>query len=123
MYVLMDTKKIDTFGWVEWLIATREKKGWTQSDLARASGVTRQTINDYESRRRVKPDIEMLWKISKALGYPDDFLPRLAGLLPAAIELDESAERIIQETSDLTPQEKEEVLAFINMKRNLRKKK
>jgi transcriptional regulator with XRE-family HTH domain len=81
MLAIMNTDK-DQFAWVEWLIKEREEQGLSQADLARKTGLTRTTISDYERRQRANPDIEALWKISTALGYPDDFLPRLAGLLP-----------------------------------------
>ena len=55
---------------------------WSQSELARRAGVTRQTINDYESMRRLEPDQKILVKISQALGFPPDHLPRLVGNLP-----------------------------------------
>jgi Predicted transcriptional regulators len=46
----MDTK--NDFAWVEWIVEEREKREWNQSTLARKVGITRQTVNDYESRRR-----------------------------------------------------------------------
>lgn len=123
MSVMTDNKKSDNWYWVEWLIAERQGKGWTQAELGRRAGTTRQTVNDYESRRRPKPDETILMNISKALDYPPVYLPRLAGLYPAAPNLDEDDEKIVYETQDLTHLEKEEVLAFIRMKKNLRKKK
>lgn len=86
MYVMTDT---DTWAWVEWLITKRQERGWSQSDLAREAGVTRQTVNDYESRRRANPDEKILAKISTALGFPPVHLPRLAGIYPEESELDE----------------------------------
>lgn len=74
---------MDKFNWVEWMIEKREAKGWSQSDLAEKVGTTRQTINDYERRRRKNPDEAILSKISEVFGEADDYLPRLAGLLPA----------------------------------------
>lgn len=123
MYAMADIKKTDNWTWVEWLIAEREKKGWSQAELGRRASVTRQTINDYESRRRPHPDEQILMRISKALEHPPIHLPRLAGLYPESPDVDEDTEKIIYESEDLTHQEKEEVLAFIHMKKNLRKKK
>jgi transcriptional regulator with XRE-family HTH domain len=122
MLAIMNTDK-DQFAWVEWLIKEREEQGLSQADLARKTGLTRTTISDYERRQRANPDIEALWKISTALGYPDDFLPRLAGLLPPAEGVDKNAVRIAHESRDLSQQDKEELLAFIHMKKNLRKRK
>lgn len=88
----MDTQ--NNFAWVEWIVDEREKREWSQSDLARKVGVSRQTINDYESRRRVTPDEGILSRISVEFGYPDDYLPRLAGLLPARRNEDEGQKRL-----------------------------
>jgi transcriptional regulator with XRE-family HTH domain len=117
----MDTK--DNFAWVEWIVAEREKREWSQSDLARKVGVTRQTINDYESRRRTNPDEKILVKISQTFGYPPEFLSRLAGQLPPALEMSEEMEQIMREVEKLPKDDQQEVLAFIRMKRNLRKSK
>lgn len=74
---------MDKFTWVEWIVEKRETKGWSQAQLAEKVGTTRQTINDYERRRRKNPDEAILAKISEVFGEADDYLPRLAGLLPA----------------------------------------
>ncbi len=101
MSVIMNTGK-DKFQWVDWMVRERKKKGWSQADLARAAEVTRTTISDYEKRIRTKPDIEVLWRISVALDYPDDYLPRLAGLLPPKRETDSWAETMVNLFSQLT---------------------
>lgn len=92
----MDTKTVtaDFFAWVEWIISERIKKGWSQSELARKAKTTRQTINDYESHRRVEPDPEILGRISLALGYPADHLVRIARVLPPIPQTDETLYRI-----------------------------
>jgi transcriptional regulator with XRE-family HTH domain len=123
MLAIMDTTKKDTFIWVDWIIKTRTEKGMTQADLARAAKLTRAAISDYEKRLRTKPDVNSLSRISEALGYPADFLPKLAKQFPDAMEADEETEQIIFEASKLNPQDRAEVIAFIRMKQNLRKKK
>lgn len=119
----MDTKEKDTFAWVEWIIEEREKHEWSQADLARKVGVTRQTINDYESRRRTQPDEKILVKISSVFGYPPEYLSRLAGQLPPALNMSEDMEKIMRDVEKLPKQDQQEVLAFIRMKINLRKAK
>lgn len=93
MYALMDTLK-DQFAWVEWIISERQKAGWSQSELARIAQTTRQTINDYEQRRRVEPDEKILARISVALRYPPEHLLRIAHLLPDDPPKDETLYRI-----------------------------
>lgn len=91
MYAMADT---DTFAWVEWLVAERERQNLTQSDLAKKAGLERATINGYERRRRANPDAESLSRISIALGYPPEYLPRLAKILPPAPDADPLLEQI-----------------------------
>jgi transcriptional regulator with XRE-family HTH domain len=111
---------MDNFG--EWLVAELERRDLTQSDLSRMSGLSRGTLSNIVSSTRGRGPSSLL-AIAKALKLPPEQVFRTAGLLPPALKSDEETERIVYEMSDLTPQEKEEVLAFINMKRNLRKRK
>ena len=90
----MDTKLLDQFEWVEWIVAERTKQGWSQSELARRAKTTRQTINDYEGRRRIEPDPEILGRISIALEYPAEHLVRVAKILPPEPNQDETLSRI-----------------------------
>ena len=121
MLATMNTKT-DKFYWVDWMIAEREKREMTQADLARASGLTRSAISDYENRQRANPDIKALASVSIALGYPAEHLKRMAGLLPQEQDIDDEVEQLVTEASKLNDRDREEVLAFIRMKQNFRKK-
>lgn len=120
---MLATMNNDLFQWVDWMVKEREKQGLSQADLARKTGLTRTAISDYEKRQRANPSVNALLKISVALGYPPEHLPRIAGILPPAVNIDEEIEQIVHEVDKLNRQDKEEVLAFIRMKQNLRKKK
>lgn len=78
MSELMDNQKKDEFEWVDVIIAERKKKNWTQANLAAATGLTRTTISDYEKRERTEPNVKALSLISVALGFPPDYLPKIA---------------------------------------------
>lgn len=53
------------------------KKGWRQSDLARESGLPRDSISTYV-RGVVRPTDDSLKKVAKALGVqPEDLLPNI----------------------------------------------
>lgn len=108
--------------WVDWMVKERENQGMSQADLAAATGLTRSTISDYEKRLRVKPDVDALAKISIALGYSSDYLPRLAWASLTPASLSEFAAKVNQQTTDFTDREKEELLAFIRIMNNLREK-
>lgn len=123
MSAVMDKMTVDNFAWVDFMIEEREKLGWSQADLARKVGTTRQTINDYESRRRANPDEKILVKISKALGYSALHLPRLAGLIPEEVGTDSEIDDIVEALGDFSKREKQELLAYINFLKNQRKNK
>lgn len=89
---MSSTMDTDNFFWADWITEQREKKGWSQSQLAREAEMNRQVVNDYENRRRTNPDTEYLAKISVALGYPPEHLPRLAKKLPPLPEEEEDQE-------------------------------
>ena len=58
----------------------REALGWSQSQLARASGVSQQNVSRIEQGKQM-PRVDMLAFIARALGAtPDDILTR-AGLI------------------------------------------
>jgi transcriptional regulator with XRE-family HTH domain len=115
--------KPDRFAWVDWIIAEREKMGMSQADLSRATGLTRATISDYESRQRPKPDIQALIKISEALGHDPLRLPRVAGIIPIDPETDDDVDDIVHEVRKMNKDDYPELLAYIRMKNNLRKKR
>lgn len=51
------------------VVALRTKKGWSQSDLARAVGKDRQAIEKLESGK-VNPTLYSLLEVAEALGLP-----------------------------------------------------
>lgn len=106
-----------------WLLKELEVRDMTQSQLARATGLSRQAISYYLGEKSKRPDDDALKQIARAFKIPPEQIYRAAGLLPTPANADEETEKIIYESQDLTEQEKEEVLAFIRLKKNLRKKK
>lgn len=122
MQTIMD-KASANVDWVDFIIGEREKRGWSQADPAEKIGSTRQTINNYESRRRTTPDEKLLVKISLALGYSALHLPRLAGLIPDEIKTDREIDDIVQALTGFSTDEKKEILAYINFLKNQRRKR
>lgn len=51
------------------IVELRKKKGWSQSDLARACGKDRQAIEKLENGK-VNPTLYTLLEISNSLGVP-----------------------------------------------------
>ncbi|MGC4769240.1 helix-turn-helix domain-containing protein [Micromonospora sp. DT44] len=69
--------------------AEQATRGWTDSELFRRSGVTRNTINGLKTRERVTAST--VNDLADALEIPRDEAHKLAGLVPADDEPDGEA--------------------------------
>lgn len=78
-----------------WLQKEREKRGWTQSDLARATGKDRAVINKIESGGAT-PALETFIAFSSALDYSLLDLLAEAGYIPKSGDLSSAKKRLIQ---------------------------
>jgi len=56
------------------IVLLRQKKGWSQIDLARAAGIPQPTICRLESGDIEQPKIMTLMKIARALEVSSDYL-------------------------------------------------
>jgi transcriptional regulator with XRE-family HTH domain len=70
------------------------KRGWSQSDLARAADLNRAVINKLLNGKS-HPQPATLEAISRALKIPVESTYRAAGLLPANSDTDETLEEAI----------------------------
>ena len=52
----------------------RERRGWTQAELAERADVTRATVNRLENGRPQSIDLKVLEKLGKALGVSPGLL-------------------------------------------------
>lgn len=101
---------LDSFS--EWLLLTLEKKGWSQSDLARAAHISTGTISDVVSgRRRVGKD--MATSIAGALKLPPEQVFRAAGILPPELD-DPWVEEMSHKLTRLSPGLRAVAERFIN---------
>jgi transcriptional regulator with XRE-family HTH domain len=78
----------------EWLQIEMDKRGWSQSDLARASDLNRAVINKLLNGKS-HPQPATLECISRALKVPIEMTYRAAGLLPNNPENDDAIEEAI----------------------------
>jgi transcriptional regulator with XRE-family HTH domain len=78
----------------EWLQAEMDKRGWSQSDLARSSDLNRAVINKLLNGKS-HPQPATLEAISRALRIPIEITYRAAGLLPNNTDNDETIEEAI----------------------------
>ena len=78
----------------EWLQIEMDKRGWSQSDLARSADLNRAVINKLLNGKS-HPQPSTLESISRALKMPLETTYRAAGLLPPAIDNDDAMEEAI----------------------------
>ena len=78
----------------EWLQAEMDKRGWSQSDLARYADLNRAVINKLLNGKS-HPQPSTLEAISRALKIPIEITYRAAGLLPTNPENDDALEEAI----------------------------
>lgn len=62
------------------LTILRIARGWTQDDLARATGVANSSISEYERGRKV-PELSTLRRLLDAMGYPLGAIDRTQGFI------------------------------------------
>ena len=106
-----------------WLINQMREQDLSQADLARASGLTRQTINYYLSARSKQPDEFALQKIAKGLGLPIEEVYRAAGTPTSIPTKSVLIERILNIYESLPLEEKENVMEYVEMRRRLAEKR
>lgn len=78
----------------EWLQNEMNKRGWSQSDLARAADLNRAVINKLLNGKS-HPQPATLEAISRALKIPIEITYRAAGLLPVSTDNDDTIEEAI----------------------------
>lgn len=78
----------------KWLEKQRTLQGWSQSDLARAAGISRQVVSDYEGYKRKYFDESILKKIARAFKLPAETVFRVAGILDKKEDIDEWVEQM-----------------------------
>lgn len=75
-----------------WLLKELEARNMSQSDLARATGLTRQAISYYLGKKSKRPDDDALSQIARVFKIPAEQIYRAAGLLPPNAQTDEWVE-------------------------------
>lgn len=108
----------------EWLSKAMKRRGLhSQAELARLSGVSRQTISYWFSGKSKQPDEFSLQKIAKALGVPVEQAYRAAGILPPDSKVNEDIEEINELAKSLSKDDLNVVKEFIKTLDRLRGKK
>lgn len=78
----------------QWLQSEIDKRGWSQSDCARAANLNRAVINKLLNGK-CKPQPATLMAIAQAFRIPVEIAYRAAGLLPADPALDDTTAELM----------------------------
>ena len=97
---------------VEKLTEELTTRGWTQADLARASGLKRAVISKTLNQTS-SPTPDTLSALAKALNKPPEELFRWAGILPPKPETDPLLEEVNYKLSMLPPDLQEDALKYL----------
>ncbi len=94
----MDYDKMRSVGqnayFSEWLQLEMNKRGWSQSDCARAAELNRAVINKLLNGK-CNPQPSTLAAIARAFKIPIEAAYRAAGLLPPSTDPDDTAEQLM----------------------------
>ncbi|HQF64069.1 MAG TPA: helix-turn-helix transcriptional regulator [Anaerolineaceae bacterium] len=98
----------------DWLMLQLKERDISQSELARRSGITRQSVINYLAGRIPNPT--ELKKLARGLRIPVADVFRAAGLLPPAPETDPITARAMELFASLSEAEQAEVLNILEFK-------
>lgn len=98
----------------DWLMLQLKERNISQSELARRSGITRQSVINYLAGRIPNPT--ELKKLARGLRIPVADVFRAAGLLPPAPETDPITARAMELFASLSEAEQAEVLNILEFK-------
>lgn len=97
---------------VEWINEQNKKRGWTNNELARQSGLASSTVSMALSSQ-TKPGLAFCVGVARAYGVPPEKVLRIAKLLPMALELeDEEIQRLISLARSMPEDELKLVLEY-----------
>lgn len=104
-----------------WVRQEREKKNWSQSDLARESGLYRSIINNIETGKSNSAPAT-LTALANAFGYPPKFLFELVDLLPVEAELSPLKQKLLKISESLPDSDIELALSLLEQRQAFYKK-
>jgi transcriptional regulator with XRE-family HTH domain len=109
---------IDRISFGLWLQSERDKRGWSQADLARYSGLHRQNVYKIENGGAA-PAVETYIALASALELSPVVLFRKAGLMPEALSTQSNLEDWEYLLGQLPQEEEAEIrqIALMKIKR------
>ena len=101
----------------EWLQNELRKRGWGPAELAKKMGTYPATVSNVLNGMR-NPGPEFCRALARALGYPQEYVFRKAGLIDDTPppEYDPDAELLLHWFRSLPPEERKEILEYVQFK-------
>ena len=96
----------------KWLIVQMKKKGWSQADLSRHSGLTRQAIANYVAGRT--PESDSIVALARVFKTKPELLFRIAQGLPPVADTDPWVDEMSHKLTLLSPGLRGVAERFIN---------
>ena len=96
----------------EWIIEQMEERGMSQSQLARASGLSKQTISDYVNRKRTQPDERALQSLARGLQLPVETVYEKAGILTESPPETEQQRQLVYLYNQLPEDEQKRLVEY-----------
>lgn len=100
---------------VTWLIAEMNKRGWSNSELARRAEIVPSAVSMVVSRQR-GPGLEFCKGVARALKVPPDQVLRKAGLLPQLPDGAADTQQLLDYYKSLSSRAREEVTEYVAFK-------
>ena len=100
----------------DWILNKLNERNWSQADLARASGLTRQSIHYYLSEKSKQPDEFALQKLAKAFRLPPEEVYRAAGMPLSPTETDPLIDEGVYILQHLEGEDKVDAIRFLRMR-------
>lgn len=101
---------------VTWLTGELNKRGWSNSELARRAGVTHTAISMVINKRN-NPGPDMCVGIARAFKIPPELVFRYAGLLPSVADgIEGQALQLYDRFKNLSPQAREDVIQYVTFR-------
>ena len=98
-----------------WIRGELLKRGWSQSELSRRSGVSPSHIGRFLSEERGVSE-ESINGFARAFGVPPETLFRIAGFLPPVSKKTELINQILDLTTQLPEKDQQEILDYARMR-------
>lgn len=102
----------------DWLLNELDKRDWSQSDLAKAAGISRGTLSNILSSSRGVGEKSLI-SIGRALRIPPEVVFQAAGILPKQPDKNALIQKIEYILQDLSETDQQDVLEYARLRRRI----